>query len=83
MARGTRGSGAKNRGKNNLSSRQELIKKHGLSSFREDPVENRKLQETSSVNFTEQYGAVKHKDRFLGDPKVYWWSRCKKIPDKK
>ena len=43
MARGTRGSGAKNRGNNNLS-RKELIKKHGLSSFREDPVENRELQ---------------------------------------
>tara|TARA_S200000501_G_scaffold360726_1_gene388151 strand:- start:744 stop:2012 length:1269 start_codon:yes stop_codon:yes gene_type:complete len=78
MPRGTRGSGAKNRGKNNLSSRQELIKKHGLSSFREDPVENRKLQETSSVNFTEQYGAVKHKDRFLGDPKSTGGADAKK-----
>ena len=46
MARGTRGSGAKNRGNNNLS-RKELIKKHGLSSFREDPVENRELQKNS------------------------------------
>ena len=37
MARGTRGNGAKNnRGDNNLS-RKELIKKYGLSSFREDP----------------------------------------------
>ena len=60
MARGSRGSGAKKKGKNNLSSRQELIKKHGLSSFREDPVENRKLQETSSVNFTEQYLSLIH-----------------------
>ena len=42
MARGTRGSGAKNnRGDNNLS-RKELIKKYGLSSFREDPVEQAK-----------------------------------------
>jgi len=78
MARGSRGSGAKKKGKNNLSSRQELIKKHGLSSFREDPVENRKLQETSSVNFTEQYGAVKHKDRFLGDPKSTGGADAKK-----
>ena len=67
MARGTRGSGAKNRGNNNLS-RKELIKKHGLSSFREDPVENRELQKNSNINFTEQYGAVKHKSRFLGEP---------------
>ena len=69
MARGTRGSGAKNRGNNNLS-RKELIKKHGLSSFREDPVENRELQKNSNINFTEQYGAVKHKSRFLGEPKT-------------
>ena len=48
---------------------KELIKKHGLSSFREDPVENRELQKNSNINFTEQYGAVKHKSRFLGDPK--------------
>ena len=48
--------------------RQELIKKHGLSTFREDPVENRELQKNSNINFTEQYGAVKHKSRFLGDP---------------
>ena len=46
------------------------IKKHGLSSFREDPVENRELQKNSNINFTEQYGAVKHKSRFLGEPKT-------------
>ena len=31
--------------------RQELIKKHGLSTFREDPVENRELQKNSNINY--------------------------------
>ena len=56
MARGTRGSGAKNRGKNNLS-RKELIKKYGLATFHPDPVEQAKLN------------ATKPSPDFSGDPR--------------
>ena len=75
MARGTRGSGARNRGKNNLT-RAELIKKHGLSTFREDPVENRKLQETKGKNIdfskNPEYQSTggPNGDKFIGDTKT-------------
>ena len=62
-----RTSGYNNRGKNRLSDRQKLIKKHGLSTFREDPVENRKLQENSNVDLRKNYGVSTKGDKFIGD----------------
>ena len=75
MARGTRGSGAKNnRGDNNLS-RKELIKKYGLSSFREDPVEQAKHNAaTKSPDFSKnpEYRSTggPNGDKFIGDTKT-------------
>ena len=43
MPRGTRGSGAKNRNRDSNLSRAELIKKYGLSTFREDDAEQAAL----------------------------------------
>ena len=37
------------RGQNNLSKRQKLIKKHGLSTFREDPVENKNCKKVQTL----------------------------------
>jgi len=70
------------RGKNNLSKRQKLIKKHGLSTFREDPVENRKLQESSDIDLTGNYknsdGSQVKKSKFEGDPKTVGGTDAKK-----
>ena len=74
MVRGTRGSGAKNRGKNNDAnlSRSELIKKYGLSSFREDPVEQAKHNAaTASPDFSKdkryQSTGGPNGNKFIGD----------------
>ena len=70
------------RGQNNLSKRQKLIKKHGLSTFREDPVENRKLQESSDIDLTGNYknsdGSQVKKSKFEGDPKTVGGTDAKK-----
>ena len=69
-----RGSGAKNRGKNNDAnlSRSELIKKYGLSSFREDPVEQAKHNAaTASPDFSKdkryQSTGGPNGNKFIGD----------------
>ena len=71
MARGTRGSGAKNNRTKSLT-RQQLIKKHGLATFHPDPEQNRKLQETKgkNIDFRKDYGVDTKGDRFQGDPKA-------------
>ena len=71
MARGTRGSGAKNNRTKSLT-RQQLIKKHGLATFHPDPEQNRKLQETKgkNIDFRKDYGVDTKGDRFQGDPKT-------------
>mgnify|MGYP001157394955 FL=1 len=79
MARGTRGSGAKNNRTKSLT-RQQLIKKHGLATFHPDPEQNRKLQETKgkNIDFRKDYGVDTKGDRFQGDPKTMGGTNKKK-----
>ena len=88
MARGTRGSGARNRGNNTLT-RAEKIKKYGLATFHPDPEENRKLQETKGkdIDFTGEYtnsdGSQVKKSKFLGDTKTTGSTAKKKLQTRK
>ena len=88
MARGTRGSGARNRGNNTLT-RAEKIKKYGLATFHPDPEENRKLQETKGkdIDFTGEYtnsdGSQVKKSKFLPDSKTAGSTAKKKLQTRK
>ena len=72
MVRGTRGSGAKNRNKDSNLSRAELIKKYGLSTFREDPQEQAALNASKpSPDFSKdpkyQSTGGPNGNKFIGD----------------
>ena len=89
MARGTRGSGARNNRGNNTLTRAEKIKKYGLATFHPDPEENRKLQETKGkdIDFTGEYtnsdGSQVKKSKFLPDSKTAGSTDKKKLQTRK
>ena len=89
MARGTRGSGAKNNRGNNTLTRAEKIKKYGLATFHPDPEENRKLQETKGkdIDFTGEYtnsdGSQVKRSKFLPDSKTAGSTAKKKLQTRK
>ena len=70
------------RRKKGIYTRQELIKKHGLATFHPDPVENRKLQESSNIDLTGGYknsdGTQVKKTKFENDKKTAGGTNAKK-----